>query len=215
MIVAIDGPAGAGKSSVARRLAERLGLALLDTGAMYRAVTLAALREHIEPGDGEALTALAARLVLDFDAEGRVSLDGEPAEPAIRGGEVERNVSEVSAHKGVRDQVVAQQRAVAERLGGLVAEGRDLTTVVFPDADHKFFLWASPRERARRRAEERGAPERIDDFQQEIERRDHRDMSREHSPLRQAEDAVRVDTDGLDLEQVVERLVALIGERRG
>jgi cytidylate kinase len=215
MIVALDGPAGAGKSTLARALARSLGLFFLDTGAMYRAVTLAVLERGLAPEDGAACAAVARGLALDFDAAGHVLLDGRPGEPAIRGPEVTRAVSLVAAHAGVRSAVVARQRAIAaaagrDGRGGVVAEGRDTTTVVFPDATHKFYLSASVEERALRRARQENALERLSEIRAEIERRDRLDSSREHAPLRLAPDAQRIDTDGLGVEEVLERLLARV-----
>ena len=213
MIIAIDGPAGAGKSTVAREVARALGLAYLDTGAMYRAVTLAALARGIDPADGEACARLARELELTFDDGGRILVDGWPGEPAIRSAEVSRSVSAVSAHPGVRRAVVSAQRALAARQG-LVAEGRDTTTVVFPAADHKFFLTASESERARRRARELGEEHRVGAVRAEIERRDRLDSTRAHSPLTRAPDAELVDTDGRSVAEVVERILELVRERK-
>jgi cytidylate kinase len=210
MIIAIDGPAGAGKSTVARGVARELGLAFLDTGAMYRAVTLVALRKGVDPARGEDCGRVARELALSFDAAGNVRIDGEAGEPAIRGPEVTALVSTVSAHPAVRRAIVEQQRAIAAAGPGLVAEGRDTTTVVFPEADHKFFLIATPEERARRRALELGTPGRARAIQAEIERRDALDSSRADSPLVQAPDAVVVDTTGLDAAGVIERLVSVV-----
>ncbi len=207
MIIALDGPAGAGKSTVARRVAEALGLPFLDTGAMYRAVTLVVLARGIAPEDGPGCGRVARELALDFDERGEIRIDGRPGEPAIRGPEVTRAVSIVSAHGDVREAVVQQQRAIAVGAGGVVAEGRDTTTVVFPHADHKFYLEASPRERARRRARQERAPEREPEILAEIARRDRLDSTRAHSPLVQAPDAVRIDTDGLSIDEVVQRIL--------
>jgi cytidylate kinase len=207
-IIALDGPAGVGKSTVARALARELGLFFLDTGAMYRAVTLAVLERGVEPADEAACTAVARELGLGFDAEGKVLLDGRPGEPAIRGPEVTRAVSLVSALPGVRAAVVARQRALAEEHGGLIAEGRDTTTVVFPDARYKFYLTASPAERAHRRALQENALGRLEEIRAEIERRDRLDSSRAHSPLRASADAIHIETDGLAPEEVVARLLA-------
>jgi cytidylate kinase len=210
MILAIDGPAGAGKSTVAKLVAEKLGVRFLDSGAMYRAVTLEVLRRGLDPGDEAACGRIAASLRLEFDPRGRIVIDGRPAEPDVRGREVTAHVSTVSAHAAVRERVVAAQRALAARWGGLVAEGRDMASVVFPHADHKLFLIASPLERARRRAREIGTPEAVDEVRADIDRRDRVDSTREHSPLRIAPGAVEIDTDGLSVEQVVERILALV-----
>ena len=211
MIIAIDGPAGAGKSTVASRVAEALGIAFLDTGAMYRAVTLTALERGIHPSDAEACGRVAAELDLSFDASGRILIEGVPGEPDIRSRTVTLNVSAVSAHPEVRIAVVARQRELAERLPGVVAEGRDTTTVVFPAADHKFFLSASPEERARRRTRQEGREQEPGAFESnlaDIQRRDRLDATRAHSPLVQAEDAVHVNADRRTADEVVELILA-------
>jgi cytidylate kinase len=210
MIIALDGPAGAGKSTVARRVAQELGLFFLDTGAMYRAVTLAVLERGIHPSDGTACAQVARSLRLEFDASGAVQIDGRPGEPDVRSSTVTLNVSAVSAHPLVRQVIVARQRELARERGGLVAEGRDTTTVVFPEADHKFFLIASPAERARRRALQEGTPERAAEIRADIERRDRLDTTRAHAPLVQAPDAMRIDADGLGAEDVVARVLARV-----
>ena len=213
MIVAIDGPAAAGKSSVAREVARRLGLAFLDTGAMYRAVALACLERGVDTASGEACGALARELELGFDSAGRVWIDGRPGEPGIRADEVDRRVSQVSAHASVRQAIVAQQRAIAAQSPGLVAEGRDTTTVVFPEAEHKFFLTASPSERARRRARQNADLEHLAEIQADIERRDTFDSERALAPLSIAPDATVVETEGLTLEEVVASVLAAIRAR--
>ncbi len=207
MIIAIDGPAGAGKSTVAQRIARALELTFLDTGAMYRAVTLAVLESGIHPSDQGECATIARKLVLEFDREGRILIDGEPGEPDIRSSTVTMNVSAVSAHAGVREAVVERQREIGSRGPGIVAEGRDTTTVVFPEADHKFFLNASVDERARRRALQEGALERLDEVCADIERRDRLDTTRAHSPLKRAADAIAIEADGLSVEAVVERIL--------
>ena len=207
MIIAIDGPAAAGKSTIARRLASALDLAFLDTGAMYRAVTWAALERDVPTADAEGCARLARELDLDFDAEGRILIDGRPGEPGIRSSAVDDAVSQVSAHPAVRRAVVPKQREVAERRG-VVAEGRDIGTVVFPGADHKFFLAASAEERARRRAAQIGRPEEQATIEAALRRRDELDSTRADSPLVRADDAVLVETDGLGVDQVVEALLA-------
>ena len=203
----MDGPAGAGKSTVARRVAESLGLRFLDTGAMYRAVTLVVLDRGLAPTDAEQCAGVARALDLDFDPAGSIRIDGRPGEPDIRGAEVNRHVSAVSSHAPVREAVVARQRELARRPPGVVAEGRDTTTVVFADADHKFFLNASPEERARRRALQEGSPERVAAILADIRRRDDSDSTRAHSPLVQAPDAVLIDASALSVDQVVARIL--------
>ena len=215
MIVAIDGPAGAGKSTVARALARKLGLRFLDTGAMYRAVALEVLRRGEEPASAQACGRVARELELAFGEGGRIRIDGRPGEPAIRSGEVTAAVSAVSAHREVRAAIVRRQRELAREWGGLVAEGRDTTTVVFPDAEHRFYLDASPAERARRRAHELGEPGREGEIRVEMECRDRLDSSRELSPLRLGEGVVRIDTNGLGPDEMVERVLAHLHGGRG
>ena len=199
-VIAIDGPAGSGKSTVAKALAARLGLEYLDTGAMYRSVTFAALGRGIDPADDEAVAALAPTLAIEVT--GRVSVDGEDATAAIRGPEVTRAVSAVAANPAVRAELVRRQRAwVAERGGG-VLEGRDIGTVVFPDAELKVYLIADVGERLRRRAVEAG-----EDVARDIARRDRVDSSRAVSPLHAADDAIVIDTTGRDVDDIVEEVL--------
>ncbi len=211
MIIAMDGPAGAGKSTVARRVAEELGLAFLDTGAMYRAVTLQVLEQGVHPSDGPGCARIAEELELGFDEGGHILIEGKPGEPDIRSRTVTLNVSAVSAHPGVREAIVTQQRRIASALAGVVAEGRDTTTVVFPDADHKFFLDATCEERARRRALQESAPERYEVILADIIRRDRLDTTRAHSPLTRAPDAQLIDADGKGVEDVVREILAHVG----
>jgi cytidylate kinase len=221
-IVAIDGPAGAGKSSASRLLAARLGFALVDTGAIYRAVALAASRRGIAFDDDAALGALLPRLEISFAPAGqggqRVLLGGEDVSEAIRTPPMSLGASAVSARPVVRAGLLELQRrlAVAPANRGAVLEGRDIGTVVFPDADAKFFLTASPEERARRRHAElraRGDPATFDEVLADQLRRDRDDSSRAVAPLRPAGDALVIDTSGLPLAGVVERLAAEV-ERR-
>lgn len=209
MVIAIDGPAGAGKSSVARAVAARLGFTYLDSGAMYRCVALAALEAGADIGDGEALGRLAAGLGIDFE-DGGVKLDGRDVSAAIRDPRVTEAASRVSVHPAVRAAMVKRQRALIAA-GHYVAEGRDIGTVVSPDSPLKVFLTASPQERARRRAVQTGEDEAtVLAAQRE---RDERDETREHGALRAAEDAVGIDTTGLTLNEVVDRVVALARKR--
>lgn len=212
MIVAIDGPAASGKSSAARGLARRLGLLLLNTGAMYRAVGLECQRRGADLDDGPACAAVARELDLDFGPGGRLLARGEPVDAAIASELAGDLASRVGAHPEVREVLVERQQAIGSRRG-LVAEGRDTTTVVFPDAELKVFLWAEAGVRAQRRALQEGHPERTSLYEQELRERDHRDSTRPVGPLLQAPDAVRLDTDELGADEVLERLLALAEER--
>jgi len=201
MIVAIDGPAGAGKSTVARGCAEALGFTYLDTGAMYRCVALARLRDP-------ACDAGA----LEIELGDRVMLDGEDVTGEIREARVTEEASRVAADPEVRTVMAERQRALLAS-GDWVAEGRDIGTVIAPDAELKVFLTADPRERARRRAEQTGRP--AEEVFAEQSERDARDGGRRHSPLRAADDAVALDTSGLSVTEVCDRVVAMVAERRG
>lgn len=214
MIVALDGPAGAGKSTVARLVAKTLGLELLDTGAMYRAVALRALEQGVDASDAEGCGRIARSIRIEFDGEGKILVDGKPGEPAIRSEAVTKAVSAVSAHSQVRAAIVPIQRARAKRGRGIVAEGRDIGSVVFPDAEFKFFLTATPEVRARRRAEELGVPERAAEILEEIRRRDRLDSTRADSPLVETPDAIRIDTDDVDAAGAAERILKVIRERK-
>ncbi len=213
MILAIDGPAGAGKSTVAQQLAEHLGLTFLDTGAMYRAVTWAALERGVDPHDEAGCAAISRSIRLDFDADGRIRIDGRPGEPAIRSAAVTGAVSHVSAHPAVRRVIVPMQREEARRRGGVVAEGRDVGSVVFPAADFKFYLDASPEVRAERRAREIGRPDLYGELLLAMRERDRLDMTRADSPLVRAEDAILVEADGLDVAGVVKVMLGRVKAR--
>ncbi len=209
MVIAIDGPAGAGKSSVARGVAAALGFTYLDSGAMYRSVALAALRSGGDPDDPDAMGELAGSVRIEA-GNGQVRLDGEDVSEAIRTAEVTKASSHVAVHPEVRAAMVERQRALLGT-GRYVAEGRDIGTVVSPDAALKVFLTASDDERAKRRADQTGEAE--DSVLESQRRRDERDREREHGALHPAADSVEIDTTGLALEEVVGRVVELARER--
>ena len=210
LVVAIDGPAGAGKSTLARAVAEHLGLERLDTGAMYRAVTWAALRRGVDLADADAVARLARQL--DIDVGARVVVDGEDATVGIRTPEVDAAVSVVAANPEVRAELVGRQRAWLAGRGRGVVEGRDIGTVVLPDAEVKIYLTASPETRARRRAHERGEGARVDDVEAALKRRDRADSTRAASPLPSpqdvAADAKVIDSTGKSAEDVFEEVLA-------
>ena len=206
-VIAIDGPAGAGKSTIARALAARLKLQYLDTGAMYRAVTCAALQRHISVEDRELVAELARELILDVQRD-RVLVDGVDVTSAIRTPEITAAVSAVAANSGVRAEMRARQRAWAVERGGGVIEGRDIGSVVFPDAELKLYLTASPRTRAERRVAEAGG--NVDEIERAIAARDHYDSNRADSPLTTADGSVVVDTTGLGIDEVLAKIEALI-----
>jgi len=218
-VVAIDGPAGAGKSTASRMVAERLGYVLVDTGALYRGVALAAKERGVSWDDGAALGALARSLDVGFfPGEGgasRLLLGGADRSSDIRTPEISQGASKVSAHPEVRDALLGLQRKLGAD-GGVVLEGRDIGTVVFPDAEVKVFLTASPETRARRRVSdlaERGIAVDYDETLAEIRERDTRDSTRPVAPLRPADDALVLDTSDLPLSEVVERLATLVNSR--
>lgn len=218
MIIAIDGPSGAGKSTVAKAVAKKLGFSCLDTGAMYRAVAWQALQEGISLDDNEALGALALAKHVDFGhvpgdpAPRQVFIDGEDVTQAIRTAEIDKAVSPVSAAPAVREALVAQQQRIG-KAGNYVVEGRDIGTVVFPEAEIKIFLTASDEERAHRRVRQnvdRGVGSI--DYQEvlaDIRRRDDYDSSRASSPLKPAEDAVRIDSTSHYIEEVIEKICVM------
>lgn len=205
-VIAIDGPAGSGKSTVARAVAERLGLEYLDTGAMYRSVAFAALRRGVDPDDRDLVGRIAADLELDVAGDGTVLVDGVDATIEIRGPEVTRAVSLVAANPAVREEMRDRQRAWAESRGGGVMEGRDIGTVVFPDATLKVYLDASPDVRAARRHKEVTELD-YETVAADLARRDALDQGRDDSPLRTADDAVVIDTSDLTVDQIVTRVV--------
>ena len=217
LVVAIDGPSGAGKSTAGRALARRLGYVFLDTGAMYRALALAALRAGVALDAESDLAALATRARIELEGSGdRVTLDGEDVTGAIRTREVSAAASRVSRHPQVRRLMVARQQELG-RPGGVVLDGRDVGTVVFPDADLKFYLDADARRRAERRHAElaaAGVHSDVDAIEREIRARDHADSTRSDSPLTRAPDAVYLDTTVLGPEEVVQRMAAAVQEKQ-
>jgi len=218
LVIAIDGPSGAGKSTAGRTVAARLGYTFLDTGAMYRALALKALREKVPLDDERALADLARCTTIELAARGDgVRLDGEDVTAAIRTREVSAAASRVSAHPQVGRQMVARQQELG-REGGVVLDGRDIGTAVFPDADVKFYVDADPRRRAARRQEELAAAGTIADLEaieSEIRARDHADSTRPDSPLTRATDAVLIDSSDLGVDGVVDRMLAVINSLTG
>ncbi|MBY0502809.1 MAG: (d)CMP kinase [Bryobacteraceae bacterium] len=215
IIVAIDGPAGAGKSTIARSVAARLGFLYIDTGAMYRAIALWALRTGTSLEDMHRLEALAVSADLQLDGPGKISLNGEDISDAIREPAISEAASKVAAIAGVRRALVEKQQLLGESTS-VVMEGRDIGTVVFPEAQVKFYLDASANIRADRRAQEladRGQEVSVDDLVREIEDRDRRDRARAHSPLRQAEDAVYLDTSSLSPVEVEDEILRVVRAR--
>jgi len=219
--IAIDGPVASGKSTIARLVADRLGYTYIDSGAMYRALAWAARERGITRDQKNEAAALARNIAIRLEpvpgGGNRVFVDGAEVTDEIRTLEIGQLASELSAVPAVRERLVAMQQEMAAG-GGVVMEGRDIQTVVLPDAEVKIFLTASPEERARRRQlefEQRGQQVDYEEVLAEIKGRDHRDMNREHSPLRPAPDAVHLDTIGLSIEQVVEKVLAIVKEKCG
>jgi len=213
--IAIDGPAGAGKSTLARRLAGRLGFLYIDTGAMYRAVALWARRLGVAWDDAARLEQLARESRIELGPDGRVSLNGEDVSEDIRDPEISEGASRVSAIPGVRRALVEKQQQMG-RQASVVMEGRDIGTVVFPEAEVKIYLDATPEERARRRMKDLAARGVAADFAQvleEMKRRDQRDSTRADSPLRQAPDAIYVDSTGMSEDEVEQALLKIVRER--
>jgi len=210
IVIAIDGPAGAGKSTIARRLAGRLGFIYIDSGAMYRAVGLWALRQQIDPTDMHRMEQLARAANIQLDDQGRVWLNGEDVSTAIRAAEVSTAASTVATIPAVRRALVEKQRAIGAH-HNVVMEGRDIGSVVFPDAALKIFLDADPGERARRRAAEVNGNRDV--IARQMQERDKRDRSRAEAPLTQAPDAAYVDSTGLSIEAVEEAILQLVRAR--
>ncbi len=218
--IAIDGPAAAGKSTVAKIVARKLNFLYIDTGAMYRALTWKALKEKVDVRDEERLYELLRHTAIALKQEGgaqRVLVDGKEVTEAIRLPDVTRNVSDVSKHERVRREMVKRQQQLAEN-GGVVMDGRDIGTCVLPEAEVKIFLSASVDERARRRHlenQKKGIPSDLEQLKKEIETRDRMDTEREFAPLRKAADAVEIDTTGIPIEGVVERIMEIAKEKLG
>lgn len=215
IVIAIDGPAGSGKSTVSKMLAKALGILYIDTGAMYRALTLAAMRDNVDLEDAPSLTKLAKSAKIDLKEDGdvlKIFLDGEDVTGLIRTPELTGNVKYIARVPGIRAEMVRLQRSIGER-GGAVLEGRDIGTVVFPDANYKFYLDADEDERAKRRHKELmelGAKVNLDDIKKDVSTRDHSDITRSVGALKRADDAVFIDTTKLSVNDVVERLLFYI-----
>jgi cytidylate kinase len=213
-VIAIDGPAGSGKSTTAKLLAEKLGFIYLDTGAMYRAVTLFALEHNVSGGDNRALEAIAGKVAIEFkfeDGLNKVFLNNADVTESIRSPEVTEMVSPVSAHAGVRKIMVARQREMAKK-GNVVAEGRDMTSIVFTDADLKIYLDASLDERARRRLIDftrQGVGSTVDEQTELLSERDKYDTNRDNSPLTKTKDSILIDTTNLNIEEQVDKIIKL------
>jgi len=216
LIVAIDGPSGAGKSTVTRKLAERLGYIHIDTGAMYRAVALSASRHGVDPDDDAALAVLCSALNISFDSMNHVQVNGEDVSEAIRNPAISLLTSRIAAKPSVRNCMLALQRKMGMH-GGVVLEGRDIGTVVFPDADVKFYLTASPQERGRRRyaeLKEKGVEVDLEQTVTEVIKRDEQDVNRDVAPLRRAVDAVEIDSTAMTLADVLAEMECVVKHYR-
>ena len=215
LTIAMDGPAGSGKSTIAQRLAEKLDYLYLNSGSMYRAVTLLSLGEEGASTDVSMLTKLAKSCRIDFSDNGKITLlNGEDVSDVLRTPEIDRAIVDIAQVPEVRHEMVKQQRRIGEN-GGIIVEGRDVTTVVFPDADLKFYINASVEERAKRRFTEQKAKRietTLEQVEKEIRDRDQMDESREHSPLRTAEDAIVVDTTSMTISQAVDFVLNCVEE---
>lgn len=216
MIIAIDGPAGAGKTTVAKGVAKELGFTYIDTGAMYRAVTYQAFRLNLDLDDEEAVTDMAMDMDIHLE-EGRVHVNGEDISTQIRSPEVTRSVVKIADNRRVRERLVSLQRSLGRSLKGAVLEGRDISSVVFPDADFKFYLDASVQERVRRRCEElkeRGIGIGEERLEEEMILRDEQDRNRSIGPLRRDKDALYIDTTSMSVDEVISRIVREVKESK-
>lgn len=215
--IAIDGPAAAGKSTVAKKVAERLGYTYIDTGAMYRSITYAALEANVDLNKEDEVYNVLEQMELDMNEKLQVFIDGKEVTDQIRSEEVSRNVSKVASYAGVREELVKRQKQMAAKRG-VVMDGRDIGTHVIPDAEVKIFMIASAEERAKRRHKEnldKGFTSDYEQLKKEIEERDRIDMEREVSPLKKAEDAIELDTTSLSIEEVVNEIMRIIEEYKG
>jgi cytidylate kinase len=208
MIIAIDGPSGSGKSSTAKAVAESLSITYLDTGAMYRAVAVGVLRSGIDPEDEKSVADAVRHMTVGFKG-GSVLLNGDDVTVAIREDAANKAVTPVSANPAVRELLVQKQREFASK-NDIVMEGRDIGTVVFPNADHKFFLVADPRVRAIRRLKESTEDLTLEEVEADLIRRDQKDSSRAHSPLKKADDAIEIDTSALTFDEQVDKILSYI-----
>lgn len=215
LVIGIDGPAGSGKGTITKKVAEILGLVNIDTGAMYRCVALACLRNNIDLEDKDKIIELAKKIDISFDEDRNVFLDGEDVSSEIRSKEVSSIVSEISSIVKVREEMVLQQRKMAEG-ANIIMEGRDITTVVFPDADFKFYLDASVEERAKRRFlqnKEAGIEMSLEEIKENIEKRDYNDMHKEVGSLTRTDEQIYIDSTNMTIDEVVDFIVKKIGEK--
>ena len=214
MVIAIDGPAGAGKGTITSKVAEKLGLVNIDTGAMYRCLTLEVLRNNISKDDEDKIVELASNTKIEFDENKNVFLNNEDVTEKIRSIEVSSLVSEISSIVRVREIMVEAQRKLAEGLN-VIMEGRDITTVVFPNADYKFYLDASVEERARRRLiqnKEKGIESTYEEIKDNIEKRDYNDMHKEVGALKRTDDQIYIDSTNMTIDEVVDFIISKVGE---
>ena len=212
MVIGIDGPAGSGKGTITKMVAEKLGLVNIDTGAMYRCVALASLRNNLNLEDADKITELAKKIKISFDEARNVYLDDEDVSKEIRSKEVSSIVSQISSIVKVREEMVNQQRMLAEGLN-VIMEGRDITTVVFPEADYKFYLDASVEERARRRFvqnEEAGIEMSLEEIKENIEKRDYNDMHKEVGALMRTDDQIYIDSTNMTIDEVVDFIIKTV-----